>query len=229
MLNTIMTALAHRFARPRRRSGWLVGCMLGALLLLPLALAACNDAPSNDVALNQLKWCGKQTLVFQDASQTPPAPLTDWKQVKKALDFTVYLPPQLPKGTCLVSGEALVHDKVLGSSFGVSYMLPNGVPLAFSETAQSNGEAVPFQCSPSNAQPTTTPTQAAEDTPTPSDNETATPTPPAPTPTATTAVSLLCLGGKGKTSVVMGSSASEKTLKDYFQNLQADVDWIPQK
>jgi hypothetical protein len=226
MLSTMMTALVQRVAR--RRSGLVAGSMLSALLLL--TLAACNDAPPTTVALNQLKWCDKQTMIFQDASQSPATPISDWKQVKKALDFTVYLPPQLPVGTCLVSGEALVHDKVLGSSFGVSYVLPGGVSLAFSETEQSSGETASFQCSPSNGpQPTATPTQAADDTPTPSDETTPTPTPPAPTATATNTVMLLCLGGKGKTSIVMGSSASEKDLKGYFQNMQADVDWIPQK
>src|SRR5579885_1214322 len=116
-----MTSLA-RWGVRHRPGRHVLGCLLGALLLLPLALAACNEAPPpNDAALNQLHWCDKQTLLFQDASQTPAVPLTDWAQVKTALDFTIYLPERLPIGSCLVSGEALIHDKVLGSSFGISY------------------------------------------------------------------------------------------------------------
>lgn len=207
--------LAHR--RPGRHA---VGTLLGALLLLPLALAACNDAPPpTDAALNQLHWCGKQTLLFQDASQTPPTQLTDWNQVKAALDFTIYLPKQLPIGACLVSGEALIHDKVLGSNFGVSYLLPDGTSLAFSETAVTGQQAATFQCSPSNGAPGLTPTS------TPTASSTPTPTPD----TGNTAVTLLCLGAKGKTNVVIDSSETQTTLQTTFDNLQANIDWIPKK
>lgn len=198
------------------------GRALGALLLLPLALAACNDTPPlppTDTPLNQLHWCDKQTLLFQDASQSPPAALTDWEQVRSALDFTVYLPQTLAKGSCLVAGEAIIHDKVLGSSFGVSYLLPNGNSLAFSETAVS-GEAAPtFQCSPSTG--TTT------ETPTPTPTSTGTPTPTTPTPGLGNSVTLLCLGSKAKTNIVIDSSESEKDLQTLFSGLQANVDWIP--
>jgi hypothetical protein len=202
-----------------------LGALLGALLLLPLALAACNETPPppTDAALNQLHWCDQQTLLFQDASQSPPATLTDWSQVKSALDFTVYLPRQLPIGTCLVSGEALVHDKVLGSSFGISYLLPSGATLAFSETAVSGQQAATFQCSPSNG-PSTTPTATPTAAPT-----AGTVTPPVPTTTGSNAVTLLCLGAKDSTNVVIDSSEAEKDLQTTFNSLQANIDWIPQK
>src|SRR5579862_6139316 len=173
--------LRHWLAQ-RRHGRLAASTLLGALLLLPLVLAACNDTPppSGD-ALNKLHWCDKQTLLFQDASQTPPTQLTDWNQVKAALDFTVYLPAQLPSGTCLVSGEALIHDKVLGSSFGVSYLLPSGTSLAFSETAVTNQQTAAFQCSASSGVPSLTPTATATASSTP------TPTPD----TGNTAVTLL--------------------------------------
>ncbi len=199
----------------RRCGRFAPGWMLSALLLGLLALAACNDAPPppNGTVLNQLHWCDKQTLLFQDASQSPPARLTDWGQVKSALDFTVYLPQTLPSGSCLVSGEALIHDKVLGSSFGVTYVLPGGGSLAFSETAVSGQQAPTFQCSPSNGTPTTTPARG-------------TPTPP---PGMAGGATLLCLGAKGKTNIVIDSSESQKDLQAIFDGLQANVDWIPQK
>jgi len=203
-----------------------LGALLGALLLLPLVLAACNDTPPapTDAPLNQLHWCGKQTLLFQDAGQTPPTTLTDWTQVKSALDFTVYLPQKLPIDTCLVSGEALIHDKVLGSSFGISYLLPSGASLAFSETAVTGQQAAAFQCSPSNGAPGSTPTATPTAAPTSS-----TATPPAPTTTTANAVTLLCLGAKDKTNVVIDSSEAEKDLQTTFNSLQANVDWIPKK
>jgi hypothetical protein len=185
---TLLPRFVH-WCTCRQRGRLTAVWMMGVLLLVPLVLAACNDTPPTDSALSDLHWCDKQTLLFQDASQSPPAALTDWNKVTKALDFTVYLPPRLPVGTCLVSGEALIHDKVLGSSFGVSYLLPGGVSLAFSETAVSGGEPATFQCSQSNAPaPTPTPSGTPTDTPTPSPTPTsaATGTPsPTPPPEAT--------------------------------------------
>ncbi|HEU5368209.1 MAG TPA: hypothetical protein VFU69_07080 [Ktedonobacterales bacterium] len=217
-----MTSLA-RWGVRHRPGRHVLGCLLGALLLIPLALAACNEAPppSNDAALNQLHWCDKQTLLFQDASQFPAVPLTDWAQVKTSLDFTVYLPERLPVGSCLVSGEALIHDKVLGSSFGISYLLPGGVSLALSETAAAGNQAAAFQCSPSSS---VTPTSAPT-----SGTPTATATPGTPTPTPIGGNTLLCLGAKGQTNVVMDSSESEKDLQATFNGLKANVDWIPKK
>ena len=50
---TMMTPLLHWFSR-HRSSRLAAGCMLAFVLLLPLALAACNDAPpSTDAALNE--------------------------------------------------------------------------------------------------------------------------------------------------------------------------------
>ncbi len=152
--NVMMRWFLSRAPGARRQwPVWLswAGCML---LLLPLVLAACNDAPPpNGTLLNQLHWCDKPTTLFQDASQSPPTALTDWKQVKGDLAFTVYLPERLPDGSCLVSGHAIVHDKVLGSMFSISYELPNGTPLALSETAVS-GQSIPnLECSPDTSNP----------------------------------------------------------------------------
>ncbi len=144
-------------ARPIAARGWRGAAPLRwvglGVFLLPLLLAACGGdtptQPNNGTVLNQLHWCDKPTQLFQDGSQTPPAALTDWSKVKGQLNFTIYLPATLSDGSCLVSAHALVNDKVLGSSFSVSYLMPGGVPLAFSETAISSTQsASTFQCSP---------------------------------------------------------------------------------
>jgi hypothetical protein len=223
----VITKTMTSFARGRVRhqpGRHVLGWMLGALLLIPLALAACNESPPppDDAALNQLHWCDKQTLLFQDVGQSPAVTLTDWRQVKTELDFTVYLPERLPLGSCLVSGEALIHDKVLGSTFGVSYLLPGGVSLALSETAVSGDQAPTFQCSPSSA---ATPTATSGKNATP----TATAAPGTPTPTPIGGNTLLCLGAKGQTNIVMDSSKPEKDLQAIFNGLKPNVDWIPQK
>jgi hypothetical protein len=127
--------------------------MVLALLLVALAVAACGGdtptQPNGSTQLNQLHWCDNPTMLFQDGSQTPPASLTDWSKVKSQLNFAVYLPATLPEGSCLVAAHALVNDKVQGSNFSVSYLLPGGVPLALSETALNPQQAASsFQCSP---------------------------------------------------------------------------------
>ena len=180
--------------------GWsarlgLAGCVF---LLLPLALAACNNStptPPVDSALNQLHWCDKPTTLFQDASQSPPTTISDWKTVKSELSFTVYLPARLPNGACLVDGHAIVHDKVLGSSFSIAYQLPGGVPLALSETLVSGTSTPDLQCQADTS---------SKDT-------------------------LLCLGTKAQTSVVVDSKQSQKDLQTFFKNLQPNIDWLPIK
>jgi len=208
--NRILLFRSRAHLRAQRRL-FRLSWMTGALVLLSLSLAACNDmtpAPStNGTPLTQLHWCTKPVEVFQDASQSPATMLTDWAQVKTALDFTTYLPQTLPPGSCLVSGEATVHDKVLGSSFGVSYLLPGNVSLAISETAVSGAQAPTFACSPSSGTSTSgTPTPGA------GDNST-----------------LLCLGAKDKTNVVIDSNEPEKDLQTLFTSMQSNVAWVPAK
>jgi len=219
MVTMLITPLSRSLGRPRlarnQRLPSLLGLTLGALLLL--VLAACNNPPppTTDVPLNQLSWCNKQTLVFQDTSRSPAALLADWAQVKQSLNFTTYLPQTLPKGSCLVSGEAIINDKVLGSTFGVSYLLPGAISLAFSETALGSQPTSVFQCSSSTATP-------PPGTPTP--KATATGTPGAG---AQNAASLLCLGSKAQTNIVFDSNETQKDLQALFASLQPNVDWLP--
>src|SRR5579883_3413591 len=204
LIHTLRARIWKRSANPFAWAGWL-------LVLLPLALAACNDTPPpppTDIPLNQLSWCSSaHTLIFQDASQATPTAIASWTQVKPQLGFTIYLPPMLPKGTCLVSGEALVHDKILGSTFGVTYLLPGGMPLAFSEAHVSSDQLITFQCSTGEATP-------GPGTPT---------APPAGNQT------LQCLGQKGQTTIVIVSDQTQKEIQTTFNNLQPDVDWVPKK
>jgi len=110
------------------------------------------------VALADLHWCGKPILVFRDEgstkSSTPttagtPAPavtptaattptatpktLTDWKQVEPSLGFTVFLPPTLPQGSCLISASGTIHDPTFGGIFTIGYVLPNHDAISLSE------------------------------------------------------------------------------------------------
>ena len=211
-INTRLTSIWKHIARV----GWPVG-----LLLL---LAACNTTPPppvpNGAPLNQLHWCtSSHTLVFQDTGQSPPTQLASWTQVKQQLGFTTYLPQMLPTGTCLVSGEALIHDKILGSTFGVTYLLPGGIALAFSEAEVSSDQTITFQCSsgastPTPGSPTATP---------------ASPTPGTTTPGPASSKTLQCLGAKGQTTIVIVSDQPQSALQTTFTSLQPNVDWVPKK
>ena len=197
-LSPARLAVAFGLRAASRRWPARLGMVGYVFLLVPLALAACNNstpAPPVDSALNQLHWCDKPTTLFQDASQSPPTAISDWKTVKGELSFTIYLPATLPNGTCLVDGHAIVHDKVLGSSFSIAYQLPGGTPLALSETLVSGSGTPDLQCQADSSSKNT----------------------------------LLCLGTKGQTSVVVDSKQSQKDLETFFTNLKPDVDWLPAK
>jgi len=143
-----------------------------------------------------------------------PRTITDWSEVEAGLGFTVYLPPTLPTGTCLVNGQATIHDPIIGGSFTIGYLLPDHSALSISE-APIFAQNTTFQCNPSNG---ATP-QAAK-------------TPVAATqfvsPTSTHEVPVLfCSGAKGTTNIVMSARGSSDQLQQIFQNLQSGLSWIP--
>ncbi len=74
----------------------------------------------------------------------PATTLTDWAQVKPLLGFTVYLPPTLPNGSCLVSASGTVHDPILGGNFVIGYILPDHSSLTLSQAPQRSTECEPF-------------------------------------------------------------------------------------
>ncbi|HYX49764.1 MAG TPA: hypothetical protein VE843_08470, partial [Ktedonobacteraceae bacterium] len=78
-----------------------------------------------------------------------PRTITDWSQVEAGLGFTVYLPATLPAGSCLVNGQATIHDPIIGGSFTIGYLLPDHSALSLSE-APLISQNTAFQCNPSN-------------------------------------------------------------------------------
>ncbi len=263
------------------RFGWL--CLATILLLSNVFLASCtglfggNSGPTatatpSQLALAQLHWCGKPSMVFRDegamptstatatATSTPgatataaitvttspgatatktagstptatvtagstptatvtvapgtPVTITDWSEVEANLGFTVYLPPKLPRGTCLVNAQATIHDPIIGGSFTIGYLLPDHSALSLSE-APLISQNTAFQC---NASKGTTP-QA---------NATPKAGTPAPTASATQGTPLLiCSGAKNTTNIVMSARGSTDYLQQIFTNLQQNISWIP--
>jgi len=143
-----------------------------------------------------------------------PRTITDWSEVEAGLGFTVYLPPTLPTGTCLVNAQATIHDPIVGGSFTIAYLLPDHSALSLSE-APLISQNTTFQCTPSNgATPKATTTSVART--------------PVVSPTTTQeAPVLLCSGAKGTTNIVMSARGSSEQLQQIFQSLQPDLSWIP--
>ncbi len=144
-----------------------------------------------------------------------PTTLTDWAKVKPNLGFTVFLPPTLPRNSCLVSAAGTLHDPIFGGSFTIGYLLPNHSPLSLAE-APLRSQNPEFQCSPStSATPRATPTTQGG---TPAATLTVSPT-QAPTQ--------LCSGARDTTNIVFSAQGSSGNLKQFFDTLKPDIDWVP--
>jgi hypothetical protein len=191
----------------------------GALLLvLATALAGCTVSTTattgpggSTLALAQIPWCDQPSIAFQDDGKVSLPILSDWNVVKGQLGFHPYLPESLPRGSCLALAGGTIHDPVLGAQLRITYILPQAIPLSFSEAPSHGGQAGhltdKLQCSQA-AQP------GLATTPTPGE----TPVPPA----------TVCLGVLDQTSITMASRQSSATLTQLFNSLQPDVDWVPQ-
>jgi len=251
------------------RFRWL--CLATILLLSNVFLASCtglfegNTVPTatstpSQLALMQLHWCGKPSMLFRDEGALPtstatatftpgatatattkvtttpgvtatktvgstptatatvapgtPVTITDWSVVQANLGFTVYLPPKLPRETCLVNAQATIHDPIIGGSFTIGYLLPDHSALSLSE-APLISQNTAFQC---NASKGSTPQASA----TPKAGT------PAPTASATQGTPLLlCSGAKSSTNIVMSARGSTDYLQQIFNNLQQNISWIP--
>ncbi len=145
-----------------------------------------------------------------------PTTLTDWSQVVTNLGFTVYLPGTLPRNTCLVSAQAIIHDPTFGGSFLIGYLLPDHTSITFSE-APVTSQNTSFACYISNST-SGTPSQKHG-------------TPSAGTPQATASPTQLplqvCSGAKASTNVVLSARRSIEYLQHVFTTLQTNVTWIP--
>jgi hypothetical protein len=160
----------------------------------------------------------------QTASASPtahagtPTTITDWNVVKANLGFTVFLPANLPRDTCLVSAQATIHDPTFGGSFLIGYLLPDHTSITISE-APLTSQNVTFQCSVSNSSTASTTQKSG-----PSATATGTPALPAsPTPVPLQ----LCSGAKETTNIVLSARRSVEYLQQTFNTLQPNVNWIP--
>ncbi|SRR6266566_3344197 len=201
--------------------------------------------------LAKLHWCNKPFILFRDehapvtgtpttASSTPattvtatgtltsptttsvgtPTTVTDWSQVKPNLGFIVFLPAVLPRGSCLVSASGTLHDPIFGGNFIIGYLLPNSNPLSLSE-APVRSNSPQFQCTPAKGD-----TGSSSDASIRVPGNSATPA-PAATASPTPMPILLCTGVRDNTNIVFSGRGTEASLKQFFDTLQSDVEWVP--
>lgn len=190
--------------------------MLLAAILLPMMLmllAACSplfggtnsDSPDS-LTLAHTPWCDKPLINFQDDSTTSQATITNWQQVRDQLGFTPYLPATLPKGSCLALAGGSIHDPIYGGHFSITYILPTGSPISFSEAPKRANLGDKVQCSQDTQ-------KTQQGTPTPAAQQT--------TP------STVCIGAIAKTSITIAARQSTDEVQNIFSTLQANVEWVP--
>lgn len=127
-----------------------MGCAL-AVLLTGCSLfggGGKTTTASTTASLSQLNWCDQPLIAFQDNGSTSQTVLSDWGQVKDQLGFTPYLPPTLPKGSCLVLAGGVIHDPIYGGHLSITYDLPGDQgPVSFSEAPKRPNLDTKLQCS----------------------------------------------------------------------------------
>jgi hypothetical protein len=127
--------------------------VLAALALAVSAvLAGCASSSTihdNAASLSKLSWCDRPFVNFFDGSSANATSISDWSQVRGQLDFTLYLPPSLPQGSCLVLAGGTFHDAIYGSHVSITWDLPNGEPLSISEAPNRANVASTVQCAAS--------------------------------------------------------------------------------
>lgn len=133
------------------------GVAVLALLMALAGLAGCSlfgdgGASANSdsgVGLAKLPWCDKPLITFQDNGTTAHTTLTNWDDVKSQLGFTPYLPPTLPKGSCLVLAGGTIHDPIYGGHLSITYDVPTTGPISFSEAPKRANLGDKLQCTSS--------------------------------------------------------------------------------
>lgn len=154
----VMARAGHSWWGSGNGRGWWRGAAALALLVVAVVgLAGCDlfgggstsASASNDVALAQLAWCDAPLISFQDNGTTARNTLTNWTDVKGQLGFTPYLPPTLPKGSCLVLAGGTIHDPIYGGHLSITYDVPSTGPISFSEAPKRANLGDKLQCTAS--------------------------------------------------------------------------------
>ncbi len=205
--------------RPLSHIGWCAKPLMvfrdeGAVTPVPTATGTATATPSGTATAAATGTTTQTPTGSPTTGPGTPTTIANWSVVKANLGFTLYLPPSLPNGSCLVSAQATIHDPIFGGSFTIGYLLPNHSSLSISE-APLRSQNTSFQCNPTSIAATPTATTGGKGTPV---------TAPA---TSTATPNQLCSGAKDTTNIVLSGPGSENSLQQIFNNLQPNVNWIP--
>lgn len=142
-----------RFGRLATAKARALGLALALVLALTLAGCSLGDVAGGDgsagQSLSALPWCAQPQLSFVDSSSSSQQAPASWDAVKGQLGFTPYLPPSLPKGACLDLVGATIHDPIFGGRLSVTWVLPSGDPISFSEAPRRGSAGGAPQCAQS--------------------------------------------------------------------------------
>jgi hypothetical protein len=190
---------------------WAPGAALA--LAVALALAGCENGnsgplPPNTLRLTDVPWCDTPSIAFQDDAKLSHTIVTDWAAVKDQLEFTPYLPPTMPSGSCLALAGGTIHDPVFGGLFRITYYTPKSGPISFSEAPKHSGQTGAGAAQCTAAAPTATPQTTPGTTPTPA--------------------LTVCLGTINNTSITVAAAQSTEDMQKLFGSLQPSTDWVPQ-
>jgi len=125
----------------------------------------------------------------------------------------------LPRSSCLVSASGTLHDPIFGGNFIIGYLLPNSNPISLSE-APVRSNNTDFQCTSPKGE------KGSSDATIRVRGSSATMAPTA-TASATQTPILLCTGARDNTSIVFSGRGTQTSLKQFFDDLQPDVEWVP--
>jgi hypothetical protein len=113
-----------------------------------------------------------------------------------------------------------LHDPIFGGNFIIGYLLPNSNPISLSE-APVRSNSPQFQCSSAKGD---TGSSSEASMRALGSSTIATPVTVA-SPTQTPV--LLCTGARDNTNIVFSARGTETSLKQFFDTLQPDVEWVP--
>jgi hypothetical protein len=231
------------------------------LLLSNVFLAACSPsfsfggsqgsstatATPSEMALAQLHWCGRPSMLFRDeGAVTPTAPsktvvtpgLTATATVGSTETPTATVAPGTPR-TITDWSEV---ESGLGFTVYLPATLPRGTCLVNAQATIHDpiiggsftiGYLLPDHSALSLSEaPRISQNTAFQCNPSSSKTPQANNTPKAGTPIVSPSTTqevpvLLCSGAKGTTNVVMSARGSSDRLQQIFQNLQRNISWMP--
>jgi hypothetical protein len=254
----IVSRILSRLIHSPHKFVWL--CLAIVLLQSNLFLASCtglfgwNPGPSqtamqSELAVAQLHWCGKPSMLFRDEGAVTPAPTTTTTSTPRATATTMAAASSTPGAIATVvpgTPRTITNWSEVEANIGFTILLPSKLPR---NTCLVNAQAtihdpiiggsftigyllpdhsaLTLSEAPFVSQNTAFQCSSSAAA-TPKAKATGGSGTPSPSINATQgATLLLCSGAKGTTNIVMSARGSVDYLQQIFNNLQPNISWIP--